>query len=131
MWLVRSPIAAAACARRISRPKAGWPAITLAWGRAPVKLGVGWKRKWPLLAALPLRRRSRGGARGGVCGTFLQLMRCARVTAFSWGLEPDVFIGGKGMHRDSVDSMICHPGPYPVQGSKVEDRRKHHALHRE
>src|SRR5215471_7978793 len=54
-----------------------------------------------------------------------------RAAAGSWGLEPDVLIGRKGVHGNRVDGMVRDPRPYPVQGPKVEDRRKHHALHRE
>src|SRR5215475_10774029 len=49
----------------------------------------------------------------------------------SWSLEPDVLIGREGVHRNGVDGMVRDPRPYAMQGPKVEDRRKHHALHRE
>src|SRR5437762_2027693 len=47
-----------------------------------------------------------------------------RAIAGSWGLEPDVLIGRERVHGDRVDGMVRDPGPYAMQGPKVDNWRK-------
>jgi len=54
-----------------------------------------------------------------------------RAAAGSRGLEPEVLIGWEGIQGDGVDGMLGDPRSDPMQGPKVQERRKHHPLHRE